>query len=359
MRAPLSASARRPARYDAGICPRAHRRRRIGRIGADRRVEHDREIGDACARSDRRCPACSRAARCRCGSTVPACRAGRRDCCATPDCGSIRRYRCPCRRPRSSRRPPRPCRRSTRRDCDRDRRGSSSARSASRRVMMPAASSCMLVLPRMTAPASFSRCTRNASRAGWNDASAIEPARGRHLDRLVVVLDEDRNAVQRSARAPRRALGVERVGRLARARIDGDDRVQRRPLLVVGVDARQIEVDELPRRHLSRLHRALQLLDRLLRHVERPRPGSGGMPAPGRDTADVPAGPSDQRDGAIAADSLPHLDDDDFDRLLAAIHVAVLLAGRVDAQPVRLAASPTSSSSSSGPCRRRRRACRP
>src|SRR5688572_29945727 len=49
------------------------------------------------------------------------------------------------------------------------------------------------------------------------------------------------------------------------------------------------------------------------------------MPAPSRGSAE------------LSARSLPpHLDDDDFDRLLAAIHIAMLLAGRVGAQPVRL-----------------------
>ena len=46
IRAPLSASARRPARYDAGICPALADVDGVGRIGADRRVEHDGQVGD-------------------------------------------------------------------------------------------------------------------------------------------------------------------------------------------------------------------------------------------------------------------------------------------------------------------------
>ena len=66
-----------------------------------------------------------------------------------------------------------------------------------------------------------------------------------------------------------RALRIERIRRLARSRVHGGDRVQRRPLLVVGLDPRQVELDQLPRRDLARLHRALQVLDGLLHHVER------------------------------------------------------------------------------------------
>src|SRR6476661_1597971 len=43
-------------------------------------------------------------------------------------------------------------------------------------LVMPAASSCRLDLARITAPASRSRFTTNASAAGWLLASAIDPA---------------------------------------------------------------------------------------------------------------------------------------------------------------------------------------
>ena len=42
--------------------------------------------------------------------------------------------------------------------------------------VMPYASSCRFVLPMMTAPASFSFFTMNASRPVWNPASACDPA---------------------------------------------------------------------------------------------------------------------------------------------------------------------------------------
>src|SRR5947209_8343044 len=43
-------------------------------------------------------------------------------------------------------------------------------------VVMPLASSCMLDLPRITAPASRRRRTWNASSGVWSEASAIDPA---------------------------------------------------------------------------------------------------------------------------------------------------------------------------------------
>jgi hypothetical protein len=83
----------------------------------------------------------------------------------------------------------------------------------------------------------------------------------RHFDRFVVVLHEHRNPVKRTARAAAGAFGVERGGGFAGFRVDGGDGVQRRSLFVVRLDPREKAVDQLPRRHLVGLHRALQLLD--------------------------------------------------------------------------------------------------
>src|SRR5687767_2153974 len=69
-------------------------------------------------------------------------------------------------------------------------------------------------------------------------------------------------------------LIVERGGSCPRLRVDADDRVQRRAALVVGLDACEIKIDELPRSHLSICHRALKLFDRLLHHVEDRRCGA-------------------------------------------------------------------------------------
>ena len=73
---------------------------------------------------------------------------------------------------------------------------------------------------------------------------------------------------KRASHAAARAFGIERVGGFPRARIDGGDGVQRRALLVVRLDAREIRLNQLPRRHFARRHGALQLIDRLLHDVE-------------------------------------------------------------------------------------------
>ena len=52
----------------------------------------------------------------------------------------------------------------------------------------------------------------------------------RHVGRVDVVLERDRDAVQRTAHFARRALAVALVGLLERARVDRDRRVQ--PVLV-------------------------------------------------------------------------------------------------------------------------------
>ena len=69
-------------------------------------------------------------------------------------------------------------------------------------------------------------------------------ARGGHVDRLDVVLDRDRNAVQRPPVFAVRALAVERVGLLKRPRVDDHDCIE---LLVVGRDSRKVLQDELAR----------------------------------------------------------------------------------------------------------------
>lgn len=90
----------------------------------------------------------------------------------------------------------------------------------------------------------------------------------RHLQRFVVVFDQHGNAVQWTSRAARAALGIECVSDRQRLGIDRDDRVQRRPVLVVRRDPRQVVFDQLPGRHLPRLHRRLQFRNRLFHHVE-------------------------------------------------------------------------------------------
>ena len=88
--------------------------------------------------------------------------------------------------------------------------------------------------------------------------------RGRQVSRLVVVLDDDRDPVQRPAGAPLPSLPVERIGLVERPRVEGDHGVQRRSLLVVGGHAGEVRGGNRPRRRTARGHVPLQVLDRSL-----------------------------------------------------------------------------------------------
>ena len=131
------------------------------------------------------------------------------------------------------------------------------------------AHSLRLVLPRITAPAARSRSTTNASRAAI-DPSQRQRSGGRHhpIAGVDVVLDEDRDAVQRPAHALAFALGVERVGNRQRVGIELDDRPQRRTAAIDRLDARGVQLDEPPRGVAAGRHRLLQLGDRRFVELE-------------------------------------------------------------------------------------------
>ena len=141
--------------------------------------------------------------------------------------------------------------------------------------------------------------------------------------------------MQRASRPPAGALGIERVGGLAGARIDGDNRVQRRPLFVVGVDARQIELDQLPRRDLARLSSRAAAPRSTSPSRRTAAAGQAAVAASGRERADKPTAANAGR----ADDGRTH---DRYFRIsttmtsigsVAAIHVAVLLpAGSTSSQ---------------------------
>ena len=80
------------------------------------------------------------------------------------------------------------------------------------RVERMFAHSLRFVLPRITAPASRSRSTTNASRGGVEPVERQRAGGGRHpVGGVDVVLDEDRDAVQRPAQPAGLALAVERL----------------------------------------------------------------------------------------------------------------------------------------------------
>jgi hypothetical protein len=74
--------------------------------------------------------------------------------------------------------------------------------------------------------------------------------------------------VQRPPNAARAALGIERIRDLERTRIQRDERVQLRALLIVGLDSREVLLDDLPRCRAPLTHGVLLLEDRLLDDVE-------------------------------------------------------------------------------------------
>ena len=58
-----------------------------------------------------------------------------------------------------------------------------------------------------------------------------------------------------------REAAIELVGLLLRVRVDDDQRVQRRPVLVVRLDAAQVRVDERAAGEAAGLHRLVDLRD--------------------------------------------------------------------------------------------------
>ena len=84
-------------------------------------------------------------------------------------------------------------------------------------------------------------------------------AGGAHERGVHVVLQRDRNAVQRPANPARRALAIALGGDLERLRVHRDRRVQQ---LLVHPDALQILADDLARRDAPRLQRRLHLRNR-------------------------------------------------------------------------------------------------
>jgi hypothetical protein len=101
---------------------------------------------------------------------------------------------------------------------------------------------------------------------GRTQAVEGEHAAGRrHVDGVDVVLQRDRDAVQRSAHQAPRPLAIALVGLAQRARVDRDDGVQ--PILVER-DAQQVLLHDLARRGAPLLHRAAHVRDARLDHGE-------------------------------------------------------------------------------------------
>ena len=103
------------------------------------------------------------------------------------------------------------------------------------------ASSAMFDFARTIAPASSSRLTIVASSRGVHPRSASDPAVVCRPAVWKLSFTMSGNAEKRTGeRAGRGELPVERVGDRERLRVRQDDRVDRRPALVVCVDAREV-----------------------------------------------------------------------------------------------------------------------
>ena len=85
--------------------------------------------------------------------------------------------------------------------------------------------------------------------------------RGRRgqVEGVVVVLDDDRNAVQWTTNAPRGPLAIHRVGIGKRVRVDRDHRVDRWASMVERVDAGEIRLHQPMRADNSGAHRGREL----------------------------------------------------------------------------------------------------
>ncbi len=84
-------------------------------------------------------------------------------------------------------------------------------------------------------------CYRSRIALGLEVRERCRAARRRQVAAVDVVLGDERNAVQRAAElAGFPELRIERIGLRERLLVDGDDRIEHRPLLIVGLDAREI-----------------------------------------------------------------------------------------------------------------------
>ena len=105
------------------------------------------------------------------------------------------------------------------------------------------------------------------------------PGRGRHIHGVKIVLHDHGDAVQWPDRARLREPGVERVGRLQGVGINGDDRVQSRPLLVVRRNTVEIHLDQHTTGQRLRFERCLDVGNRrfvVMQQLEGARVHGGG-----------------------------------------------------------------------------------
>ena len=108
--------------------------------------------------------------------------------------------------------------------------------------------------------AGLTEAARDAGIVRGGEACKRERAGGGHhaIGGANIVLDEDRDAVERAARAFGFPLGVELIGDAEHLGIELDHAVQRGAGFIDFGDAREIPVGEAARRELARPHAVLQ-----------------------------------------------------------------------------------------------------
>ena len=110
---------------------------------------------------------------------------------------------------------------------------------------------------------------REAFRSGLVVAKQDRPEGRLHAFDVDLILHDDRNAVQRTYKAPVAFEGgVERRRFVASVWVGGNQRIDRRAFLIVGLDARQIEFDQLTRGQLAAPEGCVHVGNRCLDNVE-------------------------------------------------------------------------------------------
>jgi hypothetical protein len=97
---------------------------------------------------------------------------------------------------------------------------------------------------------------------GQRSLQRQRPRRGRHVRRIEIVFDDQRHAMQWAGKTGLSEFSVERIGGRQGVRVDHDDRIERRAFLVVGCDAVEVHLDELPASQLPRFERGADVGDR-------------------------------------------------------------------------------------------------
>ncbi len=85
---------------------------------------------------------------------------------------------------------------------------------------------------------------------------------------LEIILHDHRHAMQRPGKSGLRETPVQLLGLFLHVRIQHHDGIDRRPVLVVGLDALQIIAHQFPASKSPRLHGVVDLRDRCLDDVE-------------------------------------------------------------------------------------------